>query len=64
MAKKCFKFSEIVCFKELFVYMEKNYTFAHMSVKAWGGGLNALADMSANNAIFLGLLSTKHIKYV
>ena len=31
---------------------EKNYSFAHISDKG-GGGLNALADMSAKNVIFL-----------
>ena len=31
---------------------EKNYSFAHMSGKA-GGGLKALADMSAKNVFFL-----------
>ena len=32
---------------------KKKYIFAHMSVKPWiGGGLTALADMSAKNISF------------
>ena len=34
-------------------YMKKKtYNFAHMSVKAWGGGIKALVDMSAKNVSF------------
>ena len=33
---------------------KKTYNFAHMSVKALGGGIEALADMSAKNASFFG----------
>ena len=30
----------------------KKNIFSHMSVKAWGRGINALADMFAKNASF------------
>ena len=44
-----------VSFKNILLYMKKKtYIIAHMSVKAWGGGLKSLADMSAKNVRFFG----------
>ena len=35
------------------VNMQKNLHFSHMSLKAGGGGLNTLADMSAKSVYFV-----------
>ena len=47
------KMHEIYETKIIFEYMKKKHTFVLiMSVKAKGGGLKALPDMSAKNVIF------------
>ena len=50
----------------LYIMHKKTYIFAHMSVKAYGGGglgLKALADMSAKNVSFLDG-SPNNVSYV
>ena len=38
---------------KMFLYMKKNYMFAHMSVNAYrGGGLNVLEAMSCYESFF------------
>ena len=49
-------FQAFLVSKTYFVYLKKENIFAHMSVKARGGGLKALADMFAKNVSCFGRL--------